>query len=121
VGELFKPAIKRLGLPDDALIGLARLTNHALHIDVAPRFFDIVGKFIVGHFLNNEIAFDQIADVLEHADILLDLKVTKFPAFAAFTTEEKGIGVVVVLNVGNELRKFGVVAYLSAVENKSSG
>jgi hypothetical protein len=51
---------------------------------------------------------------------LLDLKVTKFPAFAAFTTEEKGIGVVVVLNVGNELRKFGVVECRSQLKHQVS-
>ena len=71
-GQRFKLTIDGVGLARNAFAGLARIRYHALHIVIAPRFFDIVGKFIVGHFVDDQIALDQIANVLENADVLFN-------------------------------------------------
>jgi hypothetical protein len=72
-GQLFKPTIDGVGLAGNGFVGLARVRYHALHIGIASRFFDIVGKFIVGHLADNQVARDQITDVLENADVLFNL------------------------------------------------
>src|SRR5882724_5776953 len=68
-GQLFKLTIDGVDLAGNGFVSLARVRYHALHIGIAPRFFDIVGKFIVGHSANNQIALDEITNVLEDADL----------------------------------------------------
>jgi len=72
-GQFFKLTIDGVGLAGKGFVCLARLHYHALHIGIAPRFFDIIGKLIVGHSADNQIAFDQRANVLEDADVLFNL------------------------------------------------
>jgi hypothetical protein len=72
-GQLFKQAIVWFRLAGNAFVRLARVADDTLHVSISPRFFEIVGKFIVAHLADNEVALDQIADVLEHAYILLNL------------------------------------------------
>jgi hypothetical protein len=79
-----------VGLAGATFVGLARVGYHALHIGTAPRFFDIIGKFIVGHFADNQITFDQITGALENAYVLFNVYVAKFPALATLTPGEKG-------------------------------
>jgi hypothetical protein len=73
------------------------------------RFFDIVGKFIVGHLLDNQIALNKVTDALEDALYCSIARSRNFRPSAAVAASEKGVGAAVVLNVGDQLRKFGVV------------
>ena len=91
--QLFKLPIERFGLAR-AFVGVALIGHHALNIGIAPGFFDLVGKFVVSHCVDNQVTLDEIPDVLEDADILLNFKVGKFPGFPAVAAGDERIAVV---------------------------
>jgi hypothetical protein len=83
-----------------AFVALARIADDALHVVIAPRFFRVIGKMVVGHVGDYQTLLQEIADVLEVAEVALNVEVGEFPALAV--AAQQGIAVAVLLNSGGD-------------------
>ena len=78
--QRFKFPIDWVGRGGNALVCLSGILHNTLNIGIAPRFFYIVGKMVVGHFGINHVFLHQISDILKIPYVLFDICIFKFAA-----------------------------------------
>lgn len=78
--QSFKPPIDGVRCRRGTSVGLARGLHNALNVSVAPRFFYIVGKMVIGHLRRDDVFPHQIPNILKVADVTLDIDVSELPA-----------------------------------------